>query len=120
MLRHQPNSLRIALLIALVAFTATGCSTMFQPVRSSKAEVGYKSQIIDELMALPPPADKIVIAVYNFRDQTGQYKQSLASSLNYSTAVTQGSTSMLIKSLEDAGQGKWFTVVVMGIAAKPA
>lgn len=111
MLTHRPKSLSIALLLGIVAIAATGCSTLFQPVRSSKAEVGYKSQIIDELMALPPPVDKIVIAVYKLRDQTGQYKQSLASSLNYSTAVTQGSTSMLIKSLEDAGQGKWFTVV---------
>jgi curli production assembly/transport component CsgG len=109
---HPPVPLRIALLLMAIAIAAaTGCSTLFQPLRSSKAEIDYKSQVIDQLMALPPPSEKIVIAVYKFRDQTGQYKQSSASSLNYSTAVTQGATSMLIKSLADAGQGKWFTVV---------
>ena len=106
---RTPALLRLALVLAAIALTS--CSTMFQPLPSSKAEIDYKSQVIDQLMALPPPSEKIVIAVYKFRDQTGQYKQSSASSLNYSTAVTQGATSMLIKSLADAGQGKWFTVV---------
>jgi curli production assembly/transport component CsgG len=108
---HPLNRLRLVAFLAITAITTTSCSTFFQPVGSSKAEIGYKSQVIEQLMALPPPDERITIAVYKFRDQTGQYKQSSASSLNYSTAVTQGATSMLIKALEDAGQNKWFTVV---------
>lgn len=106
-----PRRLALLLIALLIAIAATGCTTLVKPIRSTKAEIGYHSQVIDDLMALPPPKEKIIVAVYKFRDQTGQYKQSSSSSLNYSTAVTQGATSMLIKALEDAGQGKWFTVV---------
>jgi len=46
----------------------------------------------------------VVVGVYKFRDQTGQYKASENGS-NFSTAVTQGATSVLIKALEDSN---WF------------
>lgn len=95
----------------LILFFFTGCTTAIKPFKSSKAETDFHSQVIDDLMALPPPKDKIVIGVYKFRDQTGQYKQTVQSTLNYSTAVTQGATAMLIKALEGAGQNKWFTIV---------
>jgi len=59
-----------------------------------------------DLVNLPPPKGKIVVAVYGFRDQTGQYKQSPDSS--FSTAVTQGAASMLVKALADS---QWFIPV---------
>ena len=43
-------------------------------------------------------------AVYKFRDQTGQYKPS-DNGANWSTAVTQGATTILIRVLEESG---WF------------
>ena len=98
-------------LIFVTALALTGCTSKIKPLRSSKPEFGYKSQVIDDLLAVPPPEQKIVVAVYKFRDQSGQYKQTVNSTLNYSTAVTQGATSMLIKALEDAGKGQWFTIV---------
>lgn len=98
------------LLVMIYCFTS-GCTTLVRPLKSSKAETDYHSQIIDDLLALPPPKEKIVVGVYKFRDQTGQYKQTATSTLNYSTAVTQGTTAMLIKALESAGQNRWFTVV---------
>ena len=101
----------ILLASCLLSLLLLSCSTFFKPVPSSKAETGFHSQVIDDLMALPPPAEKLVIAVYKFRDQTGQYKQTASNAITYSTAVTQGATSMLIKALEEAGQGKWFEVV---------
>ncbi len=101
----------ILLSTSLLALSLVSCSTFFKPVPSSKAETGFHSQVIEDLMALPPPKDKLVIAVYKFRDQTGQYKQSANNAITYSTAVTQGATSMLMKALEEAGQGKWFEVV---------
>ena len=59
-----------------------------------------------DLVRLPPPKGKIVVAVYGFRDQTGQYKPAPESS--FSTTVTQGAAAMLIKALRDSG---WFTPV---------
>lgn len=59
-----------------------------------------------DLVRLPPPKGKIVVAVYGFRDETGQYKPSPASA--FSTEVTQGAASMLIKALRDSG---WFIPV---------
>ena len=101
----------VLLFSCLLSLSLVSCSTFFKPIPSSKAETGFHSQVIDNLMALPPPKDKMVIAVYKFRDQTGQYKQSASNAITYSTAVTQGATSMLMEALEEAGQGKWFTVV---------
>lgn len=53
---------------------------------------------------LPVPKEQVVVGVYKFRDQTGQYKASELGA-NWSTAVPQGLTTILIKSLEDS---KWF------------
>jgi curli production assembly/transport component CsgG len=53
------------------------------------------------------PVQPIVVGVYKFRDQTGQYKQ-VDNGVSYSTAVTQGATTILIKALEDS---KWFTPI---------
>jgi len=60
---------------------------------------------------LAPPADgPIPVAVYNFRDLTGQRKsQPLIASL--SSAVTQGAENYLIKALQDVGDRRWFTVL---------
>ena len=88
----------------------TGCFSFIQPVSSGKAIVGYESHVFQQLMALPPPTEPVVVVVYKFRDQTGQYKTS-DTVLQYSTAVTQGATSLLIKALMDAGNGRWFTVL---------
>ncbi|MGB3290710.1 MAG: CsgG/HfaB family protein [Burkholderiaceae bacterium] len=59
-----------------------------------------------DLVKLPPPKGKVIVAVYGFRDQTGQYKPAPDSS--FSTSVTQGASSMLVKALKDSG---WFTPV---------
>lgn len=59
-----------------------------------------------DLLNLPAPKGKVTIAVYGMRDQTGQYKQAPDSS--FSTAVTQGASSVLVKALHDTG---WFIAV---------
>ncbi len=104
------NVRTFVVLVLTLSLVLPACSTFFQPVRSGKAIVGYKSQVYEDLVSLPPPKEPVVIVVYKFRDQTGQYKSS-DTVLQYSTAVTQGATSMLIKALQDAGGGKWFTVL---------
>jgi curli production assembly/transport component CsgG len=104
----KPNFNKIATGL-LLALTLTSCSTFFQPLSSSKATTDYRSGLSDLLRSLPPPKEPIVISVYKFRDQTGQYKSG--DQVQYSTAVTQGATSMLIRALMEAGNGKWFTVL---------
>ena len=83
----------------------SSCGAYFnQPVTVQKASYGEGTPATLSLKSLPPPQEQIVVGVYKFRDQTGQYKPSDNGS-NFSTAVTQGSTSILIKALEDS---KWF------------
>jgi curli production assembly/transport component CsgG len=59
---------------------------------------------------LPPEGGPVAVAVYGFRDLTGQRKsQPLIASL--SSAVTQGAENYLIKALQDVGDARWFTVL---------
>ena len=57
-----------------------------------------------------PAEGKIVLAVYQFVDLTGQQKPNTVFG-EISKAVTQGSSNLLIKALKDVGDGKWFRVV---------
>lgn len=85
-----------------------GCATTDALIGQGIQTAGLtpRSNTYQELVALPKPKGKIVAAVYNFRDQTGQYKPAPASS--FSTAVTQGATSFLLTALRDSG---WFIPV---------
>lgn len=58
----------------LVMFSAA-CSPYFhQPMGTREAELGAETPLKRELLNLPQPKEPIVVAVYKFRDQTGQYK----------------------------------------------
>lgn len=81
-----------------------GCRAYFhQPTTLQPARVGEESSITEILRTLPPPKEQLATAVYKFRDQTGQYRPAETS--NFSTAVTQGATNILLKAMEDS---KWF------------
>ena len=80
------------------------CGQLLHTPRVSTARLGEVTSTTENLRRLPPPKDKIVVAVYKFRDQTGQYKPS-ETGASWSTAVTQGATTILIKALEDSN---WF------------
>lgn len=99
--------------IALALTTLAGCANMIRPMDKP----GIKDQpvalesIVKDIDNLPAPdGPKIAVAVYNFKDLTGQRKNSQTLSL-FSTAVTQGAESYLIRSLQEAGNRQWFTVV---------
>jgi curli production assembly/transport component CsgG len=62
------------------------------------------------LRDLPAPAKPVPVAVYSYPDLTGQFKATETVSTS-SRAVTQGAVWMLVKSLKDAGEGKWFKVI---------
>jgi curli production assembly/transport component CsgG len=59
-----------------------------------------------DLLNMPRPKGRLVAVVYGFRDQTGQYKPTPASS--FSTSVTQGAASMLMDAMQASG---WFVVL---------
>ena len=86
----------LSTIFILLAILLTSCSNVIQPIRSGKANTDYQSEISNLLRSLPPPNEPIIVAIYKYRDQTGQYKTS-DNSTSYSTAVTQGATSMLIR-----------------------
>ena len=63
-----------------------------------------------ELLVLPPAETMPVVAVYSFQDLTGQRKRRDGIA-DFSTAVTQAGTELLIDALKTAGGGTWFRVV---------
>ncbi len=91
--------------ITLLLLT-TSCST----TKYFKNEPVIELIAIDRLAQVKPPQRKVVVAVYDFYDLTGQRKSKGNLAL-FSTAVSQGSGNWLIKALKDAGGGTWFTVV---------
>jgi curli production assembly/transport component CsgG len=99
-------------LITLAVLTATGCSTVRPLGDFNKGEEATVAQtIVKDFESAPAPAGApIAIAVYGFKDLTGQRKPSNTLS-SFSTAVTQGAESYLIKSLNEVGNRQWFTVV---------
>jgi curli production assembly/transport component CsgG len=107
--------MRIFKLSTIVLATAVlmGCASAVRPLGKIGIEDEPKvtETIQKEIDRLPAPdGPKIAVAVYGFKDMTGQRKNSTTLSL-FSTAVTQGAESYLIKSLQEAGNRQWFTVV---------
>jgi curli production assembly/transport component CsgG len=91
-----------------IGLTLFSCGTYFnQPVSIQKARTGELTGNSQIITSLPEPKELIVVGVYNFKDQTGQYK-SVENGSTFSTAVPQGATTILIKALEDS---KWFTPI---------
>ena len=101
---------KLTLLALLLAMT--GCSTV-RPLGSvaiSDQPTISTIQIKDFDLIPAPAGPAVAIAVYSFKDLTGQRKPSATLSL-FSTAVTQGAEAYLIKTLQEIGNRQWFTVV---------
>jgi curli production assembly/transport component CsgG len=97
---------RIALLFLLLL---SGCAS------PQLHDFNRTSPVIDNvvykpLLELAPPERTATVAVYDFPDLTGQRKAS-STGADFSTAVTQGGTPLLISALKNAGNGTWFRVV---------
>lgn len=97
----------------LVLLLLTSCST----IEKRRLPSGKPTEFIElrahhDLKAIAPPkrGEPLVVAVYSFRDLTGQ-KKSSDMGMSLSTIVTQGAEAYLIKSLQEAGNGTWFRVV---------
>ena len=86
-------------------FLFSSCAAYFnQPMFQEPSRTGEFSKSTKKLLDLPPAAEPLEVGVYNFSDQTGQYK-AVETGSTFSTAISQGGTTMLIKALEDSG---WF------------
>jgi curli production assembly/transport component CsgG len=86
-----------------------GCSSAARTF-STPPSLSTRTESLDDLLTLPPPRNRLDTAVFAFLDQTGQHKPN-QNYADYSFAVTQGATALLIKALHDAGSGTWFRVL---------
>ena len=83
------------LLIPILAIFLSGCTTLAS-MPPKVSDIAYR-----QMTKVPPPANgKIVLAVYQFADLTGQQKPN-DNFGEMSKAVTQGSSNLLIKALKD-------------------
>lgn len=88
----------------------SGCSVSLDiPEINREATLMARGSTYRDLVSLPKPKGKIFVSVYDFRDQTGQYRPQPNS--NFSTAVPQGAAALLIGSLLDS---RWFTPLERG------
>lgn len=91
---------RFFILVAVCLLS--GCLTA-PPKEAAKPTLMPRAQSYRDLTHLPVPTGKIFVSVYNIQDETGQFKPYPAS--NFSTAVPQSATAMLVTALKDS---RWF------------
>ena len=114
------SSMKTPLIVTLILLMSS-CATMVGPkgihetdcvkfIECSEAPITIELPTHEKLLALPAAKERPVVAVYSFNDQTGQRKQK-GNAAMFSTAVSQGSATMLIDALKTAGDGTWFRVV---------
>lgn len=91
--------------VVMTALLLGGCSLLPKPeLNITPAAIDTVSPLMMQLQQQGVPRSAIPVSVYAFRDQTGQYKPQ-ANVSSFSTAVTQGATSVLTQILLDSG---WF------------
>lgn len=97
--------------VVTAALALSGCQTDVLTTAISQEPIITPVTVQNDLLrTLPPPTDRVVVAVYDFPDLTGQFKErDVVQSL--SKAVTQGGSAILIKALQDAGERRWFAVL---------
>jgi curli production assembly/transport component CsgG len=96
--------------MAVVVLAAGGCSTSGVDAVGQSPEIMPRLATTERLERLPAPNQQMTLAIYSFRDQTGQRKpaENVAA---LSTAVTQGGSAILVDSAFKAGAGSWFKVL---------
>ncbi|MGI2110203.1 CsgG/HfaB family protein [Shewanella frigidimarina] len=96
------------LLLSLFILSLSACSSIESEFDGIEATTSLmpKGETYYDLVSLPSPQGSMVAAVYDFRDQTGQYKPIPSS--NFSTAVPQSGTAFLAQALNDSA---WFVPV---------
>lgn len=90
------------LLLFIAVLMLSGCLTA-PPKQAARPTLLPRAESYKDLTHLPPAKGRIFVSVYNIQDETGQFKPYPAS--NFSTAVPQSATAMLVTALKDS---KWF------------
>ena len=101
--------MKTILMLGLLCAALQGCSlrdTMSAEQDTEAPTLTPRASTYYDLLKMPRPKGRLMAVVYNFRDQTGQYKPTPASS--FSTSVTQGAASMLMDAMQSSG---WFVVL---------
>ncbi|WP_455921035.1 CsgG/HfaB family protein [Pseudomonas putida] len=97
------------ILAAMILATLQGCG-LREPMSAEQDKdtptLTPRASTYYDLLKMPRPKGRLMAVVYGFRDQTGQYKPTPASS--FSTSVTQGAASMLMDAMQASG---WFVVL---------
>ena len=107
--RSFGKTVAMVAVVGAVVAVLSGCQAVpmegvLQPVYTPVTKQSHS------LRTIPAPSKRITVAVYDFPDLTGQYKER-ENVQTLSRAVTQGGAPMLIKALQDAGEKRWFTVL---------
>jgi curli production assembly/transport component CsgG len=105
---------KLLLPVLISASFLTGCASYnTTSLRTWDDPIATVPELKKEPQLAPPMSGAITVAVYNFRDLTGQRK-SVQNVASLSSAVTQGADNYLIQSLQTIGGGRWFKVVERG------
>jgi len=94
-------------LVSLIGIS--GCTTE-NTLITQPPKLAAVTPVNNSLLSLPAPQHRVTVAVYDFGDLTGQFKDTDAVQ-TLSKAVTQGGAALLIKALQDAGNRRWFDVL---------
>jgi len=99
----------------IILAVLSGCSNaaLYENPAIEEAHVTDRTRAGKILASLPAPREKVPVVVYEFQDQTGQFKNN-SQYTDYSSAVTKGGYSILIKALLDSGNRQWFSVAERG------
>jgi curli production assembly/transport component CsgG len=100
----------LPIIAACIALSACSTTNSAYELVSEPAKVASVTSSQRELLDLPAPSQRLTVAVYNFQDQTGQFRGG-ETAQSLSRVVSQGATSMLVKALQDAGDRRWFQVM---------
>lgn len=101
--------------IFLITALCSACTpqSMYENDFVEEAQVTQTTRAGKILAALPAPKRPVPAVVYEFQDQTGQFKSN-DNFVEYSSAVTKGGLSVLVKALVDTSQGNFFMVAERG------
>ena len=108
----------VLLVFSLVVMGGCSPRSFYENTVISKAQVSNRTRSTEILMGLPAPVRPVPVVVYDFQDQTGQFRNN-EKYTDYSSAVTRGGYSILVKALLDTGNGDWFTVAERGALKNP-
>ncbi len=103
----------IAVAVCVSLLSACTSEQMYENSQVKEANVTDRTRAGSILTGIPAPSEKVAVALYDFQDQTGQFKNN-DKFTDYSSAVTKGGHAILTKALLDAGNRRWFTVTERG------